>query len=158
MGCLINEKDACLFKHIASEVNRLSGTLAVLYLFDENKSEIDPVYNEVRAPQYTTPINGIEGDKIWISFPNPDKMQVSSEEGFQTEESTRVEIAKLDLEKLNLRNPRNGDVIYAWEKWWDVKTPHRAGLVGVSPMISVIALDLVRRTKDAPESVRLPRS
>lgn len=149
MGTLINDQDLCFWSSISQEVNCLSGTTAVIFQFDEKTSVIDPYYAEVTTAAFKG--NGI---KCPVMFKSPDKTPISGEEGLRFEESSSVFVSKKDLDERKLREPAIGDLFQCWGLMYEVtNVSSTGGRFSDTGITAEYEVSLMRKTKDAPESV-----
>lgn len=156
MGSLLNDKDQCFLDHIAQEVNCLSGTTAIVFQFEEVESQVDPLYNEPVSKTYKLNSDGEPGIELPVSFKSPDRTEISGEEGQRTEKRSTFFVARKDLEKKDLRRPKIGDIWILWGRHYDVvQSSATTGRFTDSGVTSEYEVTVVRRTKAAPESVKI---
>lgn len=157
MGTLFNECDQCWFDHVAKEVVDLVGTDARIYQFEEDKSQIDPVWQEEVTTVYKEGADGKVGIECPIFLKSPDRSSLQGEEGFQTNRSTTLQIAKADMRDRSIRRMRAGDIVYAWGMYFDVVESHSTeGQIADTGETSMYEFDATRRTKAVPESIWRP--
>lgn len=65
--------------------------------------------------------------------------------------SWECEIEKLDVAELVGRTPKEGDVVYVFEEWWDVVKAGRAGNVLGTSVTVGYSLELKKRTQFTPD-------
>jgi len=151
MGTLIGDCDQCFLDSVAQEVNKLAGVTATLFLFEEGKSIRNPYYGESRDRVYKA--NGVECP---IFFDSPDKSPISGEEGFRMDKTSRLFVARADLDSRNLRALKEGDIVKVWDLYFDVtKSSATMGRFSDSGHTSLYEVDVVRRTKALPEGVNM---
>jgi hypothetical protein len=159
MGTLINDCDQCFFDSIASELNHLTGTDAVIYVFQEEESEIDPLWGEEITTVYKKDSTNRVGIDCQVYFRSPDRTGSQTEEGYHLERRSIVEIAAKDLRDRGIRRLRQGDIIYLteWDQYYDIVASSRGdGMISDSGLTAVYRFDVVRRTKGVPENIWRP--
>jgi hypothetical protein len=149
MGTLINDQDLCFWSSISQEVNCLSGTIAVIFQFDQKASTVDPYYAEVTSAAFKN--NGV---KCPVMFKSPDKTPITGEEGLRFEKSSTVFVAKKDLDARSLRAPAIGDLFQCWGLMYEVtNSSATGGRFSDTGETAEYEVTLMRKTKDVPESV-----
>lgn len=153
MGTLIGDCDQCLFDSVAQEVNKLAGTTAVIYQFEEAESSRDPLWDEEIETVYKQNAQGTEGIECPVYFKDPDRSSLTGEEGIRLDKTSEVWIAKADMDARGIRRLRPGDIIKVWtDQFYDVIESHVAeGNISDSSTYSMIRFDVTRRTKALPE-------
>lgn len=160
MGTLLNDCDQCFFDSVASELIELVGTDAKIFVFQEGNSEIDPLWGEEVTTVYQPdPETGQQGIYCPVFFKSPNRTGSQTEEGYQLERRSTLEIAVQDLRNRNIRRLRQGDIIYVieWDQYYDViDSSSGDGMISTSGVSSMYVFDVVRRTKGVPESIWRP--
>lgn len=159
MGTLINDCDQCFFDSIASELNQLAGTDAIIYVFQEEESEIDPLWGEELTTVYQKDTTNRVGIDCPVYFRSPERTGSQTEEGYHLERRSIVEIAAKDLRDRNIRRLRQGDIIYLveWDQYYDIVASSSGdGIISDSSLTAVYKFDVVRRTKGVPEGIWRP--
>lgn len=159
MGTLINDCDQCFFDSVASEFNALVGTDAVIYVFSEAESVIDPLWGEEITTVYEKDSNHNIGIQCPVFVKSPERTSNSREEGYTLGRRSTVEIAALDMRERNIRRLHAGDIIYftEWGLYYDVvESSSSEGQISDSGLSSKYMFDIVRRTEAVPESVWRP--
>lgn len=156
MGTLIGDCDRCLFDSVAQEVNKLAGTTAIIYLFEETESTRDPLWDEEVTTVYKKNDKGIIGIECPIFFKDPDRSQLTGEEGLRLDKTSEFWVAKADLDERGIRRMRPGDIIKVWGEYYDVIESHISeGHINDSGSYSTLRFDVARRTKAMPEGMWL---
>jgi len=156
MGTLIGDCDKCLFDSVASEVNKLAGTTAVIFQFEEVESTRDPLWDEEVTTEYKKDSNGNLGIECPVWFKSPDRSSITGEEGFNLDRNSEMYVAQVDMDSRDLRRLQPGDIVLVWNKYFDVIESHKTeGYINDSPTNSLIRFELVRRTKAPPEAIWL---
>jgi hypothetical protein len=159
MGTLLGDCDKCLFDSVAQEVNKLAGTVAIIYQFEETESSRDPVWDEEIETVYKKNSLGTPGIECPVFFRGPDRSYVTGEEGFRLDKITELEVAKADLAEKGLRRLQSGDIIKVWEnQYYDVTESHTGqGYINDEPTSSMVKFNITRRTKALPEGIWGPQ-
>jgi hypothetical protein len=158
MGTLINDCDAEFLDCIAQESVELVGTIAVIYQFQEEESEIDPLWQEEVTTVYKEDVHGNVGIECPVFFKSPDRSALMGEEGFRLNKTSTLEIAVADLRKRNIEKLRVGDIVKLWtDQYYDVVESHSTeGQISDSGRSTMYSFDVVRRSKGVPESFWRP--
>lgn len=104
----IGSEDKWLFENVSSEQVNISGTDVELFLLDIPSSKWDPVYGEPDAREYTGP-HKIKAHVEW-----PEAAPDATEGGIETVWPGGIYIPRQSLEAINVRAPREGDVVKFW--------------------------------------------
>ncbi len=153
MGTLLNDNDLAFWDKTTQEVNCLAGTTALIFEFSETESQRDPIYGESTFRVHKKNDEGNDGIECPVLFKSPDTSPVSGEEGFRSEKHAVLFVARKDLDDLDLRRPKGGDIWKVWGRYYDVtKASASEGRVSDSGVTVEYEVSLVRRTKATPES------
>lgn len=156
MGTLINDCDQCLFDSVAQEVNKLAGTTAIIYQFEELESSRDPLWDEEVTTVYKKDTRGNVGIECPVFFKDPDRSSMTGEEGLRLDQTSELTIARVDLDQRGLRKLQPGDIVKVWDIYFDVIEMHmQEGILNDSPLTATYRFDVARRTKDLPEGLWL---
>jgi hypothetical protein len=157
VGTLIGDCDKCLFDSVAQEVNKLAGTTAIIYQFEEMESTRDPLWDEEVTTVYKKNDQGTIGIECPVYFKAPDRSSLTGEEGLRLDKTSEVWIAKADMDERGIRRLRPGDIVFLWNtQYYDVTESHASeGYINDNPQYSMVRFDLVRRTKGLPEGMWL---
>jgi hypothetical protein len=158
MGTLFNDCDAEFLDCIAQESIELVGTTAKIFQFDEQASQIDPLWQEETTTVYKEDENGNVGIDCPVFFRSPNRSALMGEEGFRLQRTSTLQIAVADMRKRGLRRLRQGDIILLWtDKYYDVvESSSTDGQVSDSGRSVMLEFDVVRRTEGVPESLWRP--
>lgn len=133
MGTLIHTKDERLFRCITQEVNKLAGMFCRYFVLSTESSNINPLYNEMGEPVYNVNFSGDEktlGVRLACFTQAPDHNVSAREEGKDFVWDAQLWIAKNDWVSVMGKNaypPKIGDIIKAWDKFYDVTDVNRDG-------------------------------
>jgi len=157
VGTLINDCDKCLFDSVAQEVNKLAGTTARIYQFEEMQSTRDPLWDEEVTTVYKKDSKGVIGIDCPVWFQAPDRSSLTGEEGLRLDRTAQVHIAQADLDARGLRRLQPGDIIRVWtDQFYDIPESHVGeGYISDAGNKSMVKFDVVRRTKAVPEGMWL---
>jgi hypothetical protein len=154
MGTLISDCDKCLFDGVAKEVIKMAGTVAIIFQFEEMESSRDPLWDEELSTVYKKNIQGGEGIECPVYLSGPDRSYLSGEEGFRMDRRAELHVAQADLDQRGLRRLQPGDIVKAWDIYFDViESSVGEGYISDSPTRSTIKFDITRRTKALPEGL-----
>jgi len=155
MGTLLGDCDKCLFDSVAQEVNRLAGTTAIIYQFDEVESTRDALWDEEIETVYKKNSKGVEGISCPVYFKAPDRSYLTGEEGFRMDKMSELTIAQADLDSRGLRRLQAGDIVMLWtNQYFDVIESHASdGYINDEPTRSIVRFNITRRTKAPPEGL-----
>lgn len=160
MGTLIHTRDERLFRCIAKEVNRLAGMFCRYFVLCTTTSQIDPLYNEFESESYNygrSEEERVNGIRMPCFTGKPDRVVSASEEGKRTTWDAQLWIAKCDWDDLvEGVKPKIGDVVLAWDKYYDVTYAGRAGIMDDERSVyTMFRLDLRKNDKyDAHRRVK----
>lgn len=155
MGTLIGDCDRWLFDSVAQEVNKLAGTTAKIYIFEQMDSTRDALWDEEVEPVYRKNDKGEYGIDCPAYFEAPDRSSVTGEEGYRTDKTSQIQFAQADLEARGISTLQPGDIVLLWtNQYYDIIEPHKKeGYINDSPLNSMVIFDITRRTKNLPESL-----
>jgi len=158
MGTLFNDCDAEFLDCIAQESVELVGTNAKIFQFDEQASQIDPLWQEEITTVYKEDEYGNVGIDCPVFFRAPNRSALMGEEGFRIQRTSTLQIAVADMRERGLRRLRQGDIILLWtDKYYDVvESSSTDGQVSDSGRSVMLEFDVVRRTEGVPESFWRP--
>jgi len=163
MGTLICTSDIGLFNCIAAEVNKLAGMYCYYYRMDKENTTHKAIYDEVSNPVYLDQPDGLRmpawGDE-------PAHSTTASEEGRRKQWDGTVWIARINWERIiedspdgallkaggtKTLGPRIGDVMVAWNDFYDVVDVTRDGILDDERRIfSLYKITIRRNTKHEP--------
>lgn len=135
MGTLIHTKDDRLFRCITQEVNKLSGMFCRYFILDTDASDIDPLYNEVGEPVYNVNFSTEQqtiGVRVACFTTTPEHTVSAREEGKEFVWDSQLWVAKNDWFGVmgeDAYPPKIGDVINAWDKFYDIIDVNRDGFL-----------------------------
>lgn len=158
MGVLIHTKDERFFNCVSREVVRLAGMYCFYFVLDVVKSRKDPLYGEMEEEIFNPEKDSVNGIKLPCFTRATEHSTTASEEGRRTEWDAELWIAKKDWEQYigvvgsNSSKPKIGDIILAWDKYYDVIDTHRDGFLDDERSVfTQWRLDLKKREKYDPE-------
>ena len=141
MGSLIHVNDLPLMNCIAKEVNKLAGMFCYYYRLDKENTKRKAIYDEIEELAFLDTPNGL---KMPCLASEPSHSVTTSEEGRRKQWDGELWIARADWEDVitemsdnhlhkadstSILGPRIGDILYAWDLYYDVIDVSRDGVV-----------------------------
>lgn len=151
MGTLIHTRDKLFMQCIAAEVNRLAGMIAFYFRLDkvnsDRRSGTNALYDEPGTLVWKDLPDGIELSCFGV---NPQSSLTTGEEGRRKQWDGEVHVAvrEWQAKTQGTERPREGDIILAWDEYYDVVGVHRDGIIDDSRLDHTgWKLNLRRNTK-----------
>jgi len=132
MGRLIHTKDKLFMQCIAQEVNDLAGMIAYYFRLDkansDTRSGTSALYDEPAALVWKDLPSGLRMPCFGV---NPQSSLTTGEEGRRKQWDGEINIAVRDWEEQTqgTERPREGDVVFAWDQYYDVTKVSRDGII-----------------------------
>ena len=143
---LYGEQDAAYARRIEAERNRLTGPTATYYQLLRGRN-VDPLYNEPVTWEFTK-----FEVVVSVEWEERDNREFEAEEeGSHAEVDAIARVARNAWEKVSTTRPKEGDVIYFHERYWDViKANEGSRMLDTSNFVGY-QMELRKRSRFDPE-------